>query len=195
MSRLINQLSPNLRLQRTRLRAPLSRKPLGATRSREAWAVCYLVLLSAFVACAAARPAGKQEASNLVQLPPGMKRYVFSYSSGYPLMGDPARSWTLELDPSGRAILHAFGMSRPNGTYEASISPETLSQVNAELEQLRSREPFVCVSHDSSFTVRDRAARVNVTACLPTIRSTFLVRLYDLAVTIVESATWSLSPS
>jgi hypothetical protein len=31
MSRLINKLSPNPRLQRTRLRAPLSRKSFGDT--------------------------------------------------------------------------------------------------------------------------------------------------------------------
>ena len=152
-----------------------------------------LVVLIVFASCAAPPPAASKQTSGLVQLPPGMRRYEFLYFADS--LKEPSASWTIEFDPDGRAVLHAFGIGRPNGTYEASISVEPLARIAAELDELGRLEQSVCVGQGPSFTVRDRMTRTNFTGCLPTIRPAPLAHLYDLAVTLMEEASWSLPSS
>ncbi len=66
MFRLINKLSPNPRLQRTRsapLRSPLSRQPLGGGSPMTRWVALHLLILAFLGACACSTGANPQVSS------------------------------------------------------------------------------------------------------------------------------------
>ena len=183
---------PNPRLQRTGLRLPLSRKPLGDLGWPKAFGVLLLGLWPALVGCgtsaAAKAPAGAAQPATAAR-----PAFMLRRQPGGMLISEKAMNfWSIQIAGDGSAVLAAQGTPLIyDGDYRGTVAPDLLEMVRSNVERLRSTPATlrVCM-HASDFQVYAFQADLFRNACISEVDDSNLAVLYRVSEQIIRETSW-----
>jgi hypothetical protein len=194
---------PNPRLQRTGLRLPLSRKPLGARGTaalspKSIIGICSFILV-AYLRCAAAQHQDSRTPTPVpTSVPDGMctpadieGKVLFQLSPGM-VIGAAGRSFSLQIEPNGDAQLGTTGMALSDGIYVGRIATSDLASLRVALTPILGPFKSLCDGgHGSRFSfVALTSGTCYRSACVGTIDSSDLASGYKAVLATIQGTQW-----